>query len=145
MRLAYLVVITVFFCAQGAEQTVTIDLDRLSKVAYCLGVDTEFQKVMAKWPDECKAENDPTEEIRRSRGVACTSQRNGVAELKRKVDLYNLYIIIRIDVTAALLTSMASKSDGAADLVKMFCRCRHAAERCRCMPVSDAAFCYQGI
>ena len=120
MRRAYLVVATVFFCGQVAAQTITIDLDRLSKVAYCLGVDTEFQKEMAKWPDECKAENNPTEEIRRSRETACTARRNGAAELKRKVDLYNLYIIIRIDVTAALLTSMTSKSDGTADVGRCF-------------------------
>ena len=73
MRRAYLVGTTMLFCGQVAAQTVTIDLDRLSKVAYCLGVDTEGQKEMVKWPDECKAENDPTEEIRRSREPACTA------------------------------------------------------------------------
>src|SRR5277367_4343849 len=105
MRRAYLVVITVFFCAQAAAQTVTIDLDRLSKISYCLGVDTEFQKIMSTFPDECNVNyKDPTEEIRRSREASCASRRNSDAELKRKIDLYKLYIIIRMDVSSAAFT-----------------------------------------
>ena len=138
-------IIVVFTSNECAAQSVTMDLDRLSKVAYCLGVDTEFKKEMSRWPDECKAEIDPTEEIRRSREIACTSQRNGAAELKRKIDLYNLYIIIRIDVTAAFLTSMTSKSDGAADVGRCFTAVGMLGSATGACPVSDAAFCYEGI
>jgi hypothetical protein len=93
MRRAYLVVTAVFFCGQAAAQTVTIDLDRLSKASYCLGVDTEFQKKMAEHPfDPCTLDRAPTDEMQRSQEAACAAQRDGVAELKRKVDLYELYI-----------------------------------------------------
>ena len=117
MRRAYLVVATVFFCAQATAQTVTIDLDRLSKVSYCLGADTEFQKIMSQFPDECIVNyKDPTEELKRAREALCASRRNSDAELKRKIDLYKLYIIIRIDVGSAAFTSTVALSDGKADV-----------------------------
>ena len=121
MRRAYLLVATVFFCGQAVAQTVTIDLDRLSKVSYCLGVDTEFQKKMAVRPgDPCTLDRALTDEIQRSQEAACAAQRDGVAELKRKVDLYKLYIIVRIDISAALFTSTVSMSDGTADVGRCY-------------------------
>lgn len=96
-----------------AAQSVTIDLDQLSKVAYCLGVmQTQEQQIFAGRPSFCSGNNGASD-------ATCVEIEKGHQKFKQKINRFRLYILSRtMEFPDTVLAVTAGLDTGRSDMTE---------------------------
>jgi hypothetical protein len=103
----------------SVAQPVTVDLDQLSKIAYCLGVARQGLAWSLSQPSHCTTP--PYPQDKQFYAEMCDAEKKGEKDLRSKIVRFNAYVASRLIVSTDAIFAVSSAEDaGKSDLRNCF-------------------------